>query len=138
MKQNEQRAYFFFVGDFDPAEVSARIGIEPTRFWKKGDVNPKTQLERKHSRWIIDSRLSEQSSLEAHVDDVLEQLRSSAQQIRGERERTDGGFQLVGYFHTIYPGFGLDDHTTAELAAMKLGFDCDFYYLYSDEREDSD
>ena len=138
MKQNEHQAYFFFVGEFDPVDLSARVGMEPTRSWRKGDTNPHTNLEREHSRWTVDSRLHEQSSLEAHVDDVLEQLRPSAEAIRSERDRTDGGLQLVGYFHTDYPGFGLSDRVTAELADMKLGFDCDFYYLYSDKREDSE
>lgn len=138
MEQNEHLAYFSFVGGFAPVDISERVGMEPTRSWKKGDINPRTKLERTHSRWIVDSRLSKQRSLEAHVDDVLEQLRPRAEAIRSERMQTDGGLQLVGYFHVDYPGFGLSDRVTEDMAAMKLGFDCDFYYLYSSEREDSE
>gem|GEM_PF-2317799 len=57
--------------------------------------------------------------------------------VRDIRETIDGGMQLVGYFHADYPGFGLDDRTLAELGSLRLGIDCDFYYLYFDKREDS-
>ncbi len=46
--------------------------------------------------------------------------------------------QLVAYFHQSYPGFALDETMLRDLADLKLGIDCDFYFLYSDKREDSD
>ena len=45
--------------------------------------------------------------------------------------------QLVGWFHNDYPGFGLDEVIISGLAQLNVGIDCDFYYLYSDRREDS-
>jgi Domain of unknown function (DUF4279) len=136
-RPNEYRAYFNFVGEFDPAEVTTQVSLQPSRSWRKGEINPSTQQERKHSRWCVDSRLSETESLERHVADVLEQLRPRAEAVAQLRSKLDGGLQLVGNFYRDYPGFGLDDVTVAELSKMKLGFDCDFYFLYSDKREDS-
>ena len=46
---NEQYAYFTIAGDFDLDEVSKLAGVTPTEFWQKGEVNPRTKLERKFS-----------------------------------------------------------------------------------------
>jgi len=136
-RSNEYRAYFTLVGEFDPADISRRLSLEPTSSWKKGDLNPQTQFERKHSRWNIASRLDQSASLEEQVADVLEQLKPRSAAIVDIRATVDGGMQLVGLFFTNYPGFALDDGVLSELAQLRLGIDCDFYYLYSDEREDS-
>lgn len=136
-RPNEYRVYFTLVGEFDPTDISRRLGLEPSRSWKKGDLNPRTQFERKHSRWSLNSTLEQSASLEEQIVDVLEQLRPCSAAITDLRATVDGGMQLVGYFHTNYPGFGLSDAVLSELAQLRLGIDCDFYYLYSDEREDS-
>ena len=136
-RPNEYRAYFTLVGEFDPTDISRRLSLEPTSSWKKGDVNSQTQFERKHSRWNLDSRLAQSASLEEQVADVLEQLKPCAAAIVDIRATVDGGMQLVGHFFNNYPGFGLDDGVLSELAQLCLGIDCDFYYLYSDNREDS-
>ena len=135
---NTYRAYFTLVGDFDPANISARLGLEPTCAWKKGEINERTQRERNHSRWCLDSRLEKTKALEDHVVDVLDQLRPIASAVEEIRAEIDGGIQLVAYFYTDYPGFSLDDSVLLQLGKLKLGVDCDFYYLYSDEREDSE
>jgi hypothetical protein len=72
-KDNEQFAYITVIGDFDPETITSRIGLKPSRVWAKGDRNEKTHLERKFSRWSLDSRLERSASLEDHVKDVLEQ-----------------------------------------------------------------
>jgi len=136
-RPNEYCAYFTLVGEFDPIDVSRRLGLEPTSSWMKGDLNPRTQFERKHSRWNLDSRLERSASLEQHVADVLEQLKSCSAPIADLRTTVDGCMQLVGHFFTDYPGCGLGHETLSELAQLHLGIDCDFYYLYSDKREDS-
>jgi hypothetical protein len=62
-KDNEQYAYLTVVGDFRPESVTAKLGLEPSEAWKKGGRNERTQLERKFSRWSIDSRLERSASL---------------------------------------------------------------------------
>ena len=137
-ESNTYRAYFTLVGEFDPGEITAHLKLQPTRSWKKGDINPTTQRERNHSRWCLDSRIDEAVALEEHVSDVLDQLRPHISAISELRATVDGGMQLVAYFHTDYPGFSLDDSAIFELAQLRLGIDCDFYFLYSHKREDSE
>jgi hypothetical protein len=135
---NQYRAYFTLVGDFDPSEITKKLGIEPTRAWKKGEVNPATNLDRKRSRWCLDSSEDPKTALEHHLCDVLYQLRNCFPQVAELRSKYDGCLQAVAYFYRDYPGFSLDESVISDLAKLKLGVDCDFYYLYSSLREDSD
>jgi hypothetical protein len=136
-KDNEQYAYFSVTGDFDPSSITSRLRLEPTEQWMKGTRNERTHFERKFSRWSLESRLPRSSSLEDHVRDVLEQTRERAEEIQQVSKEYTAYMQLVGWFHNDYPGFGLDGDIISGLAQLNIGIDCDFYYLYSDRREDS-
>ena len=136
-KDNEQFAYLTITGVFDPELITAEIGLEPTESWRKGDRNERTHYERKFSRWSLESRLSRSSPLEDHVRDVLDQSLGHVEQIRRLGEEHTVYIQLVGWFHNDYPGFGLTAETISGLAQLQASIDCDFYYLYSHEREDS-
>ena len=134
---NEQYAYFTVAGDFDPAEISSVVVLRPTESWRKGDLNPKTQYERKFSRWSLYSRLDRQRSLEDHMADVLEQMRVNRVAFCEASARYGGVMQLVAYFKTDYPGVSFGRELVHGLAEFSLGVDFDFYYLYSENREDS-
>src|SRR5580658_8915534 len=71
---NELYAYFTVSGDFDPAGISALVGVAPTESWVKGSTNPRTQRERRFSRWSLYSRLERSRELEAQIADVVGQL----------------------------------------------------------------
>jgi Domain of unknown function (DUF4279) len=134
---NEQYAYFTIAGDFDPADISRMAGITPTESWRKGEVNPNTQRERKVSRWSLHSRLDRTRSIEAHIADVIEQLAANKRQFVDLSLKHRGQMQLVAYFKTDYPGLHLDRQLVESLSEFSLSVDCDFYYWYSDSREDS-
>jgi hypothetical protein len=136
-KDNEQYAYITVVGDFDPETITTQLGLKPSEAWIKGERNDRTHLERKFSRWSLDSRLERSASLEDHVKDVLEQAVPRADQFRQVGEQYGVHVQLVGFFYNDYPGFGLDQDTISGLARLNVSIDCDFYYLYSESREDS-
>jgi len=136
-KENEQYAYITVVGDFNPEAITARVGLKPSEAWIKGERNERTHRERKFSRWSLKSRLKLSASLEDHVKDVLEQALPKAEQFRQVGNEYQVGVQLVGYFYDDYPGFAVDQDSISGLARLNVGIDCDFYYLYSDSREDS-
>lgn len=137
-RANEYYAYFTVTGEFDPSKITARLGLEPTSCWMKGDRNERTHLERKFSRWSLHTRLDHAQALEAHVDDVLEQLEPARAAVIELLKEVIGQMQLVGYFHSAYPGLHFEAATLSKLSLFKLDMDMDFYYLYSDKREDSD
>ena len=136
---NEIYAYFTVTGDdLDPAEITTAVGFSPTDSWKKGDLNPRNGRERKFGRWSLYSRLARSEEFEAHIADVLAQLDQNPDGFKEVSDAYNGCMQLVGYFHSYYPGLYFTSETVQGLAKYKLGVDHDFYYLHSDAREDTD
>ena len=60
-----------------------------------------------------------------------------ARHLREVSVEHDGLMQLVGYFFKDYPGLSFERDLIERMAEYSLGMDCDFYYLYSDWRKDS-
>ena len=137
-RANEYYAYFTVTGEFAPEDISKRLGLQPTDCWIKGSRNEQTHLERKFSRWSLYSRLDRTVALEAHVDDVLEQLQPARDRIADLLKEVTGEMILVGYFYRDYPGLHFKASTLSNLAAINVDIDMDFYYMYSDKREDSE
>ena len=137
VEENEHYAYFTVTGNFDPATITARIGVVPTECWQRGDIHPETRYERTFSRWSLYSRLDRDQALEAHIADVLEQLDAKAEAFAAVSREFGGIMQLVGYFWRYYPGLHFEPQMTEHLARYSLGMDCDFYGLYSHTREDT-
>ena len=137
MKENELYAYFTITGDFDPADITARVDVEPTESWRKGELHRGNQLERKFSRWSLHSRLDRTADLEDHIRDVLSQLDERADTFRSISIEFGGCMQLVGYFNVEYPGLHFGKDIIEGLSKFTLCVDFDFYYLCSDEREDT-
>lgn len=134
---NELYAYFTVTGEFNPEEVTRRLGVVPTDSWKKGDLHPRTGLERKFSRWCLYSRLARSEELETHVADVLAQMDNNPEAFVAVSKEYGGHMQLVGYFHETYPGLFFEASLIGGLARYGLSVDFDFYHLWSDAREDT-
>ncbi len=132
---NEQYAYFALDGSFDPANLTARIGVQPTECWRRGDICDRTRRERQSSRWSVYSRLDRGQELEAHIRDVLAQLDARAEPFAEASRELGGWMQLVAYLHRDYPGLHFDRDITDGLARYSLAVDFDFYWLYSHRRE---
>ena len=134
---NRQYAYFTITDSFDPEDITRRIGVQPTESWRKGDLHPKTRHERKFSRWSLRSRLNDEAYLEEHVRDVLAQLEQNVSAFQQLAQEFGGHINLVAYYHEQFTGLTLDSALIEALAKYRLGVDCDFYYLWSDGREDT-
>jgi len=69
-------AYFSLRGlDFDPEEITTKVGLIPTKTWKAGDlINPKATVCRKENGWSLKSELDESIDLEDHVRYLLQKL----------------------------------------------------------------
>ena len=132
-KANECYAYFYVAGSFNPAQITERVGVVPTKSCVEGDVIERTKMLQKCSRWQLYSRLEKTATLEQHVLDVLAQLdaKSSAfKQLSGE---LGGVMELVGYFYADYPGLTFERDVIGRLAEYSLSVDCDFYYLWKED-----
>src|SRR5690348_6040693 len=64
--------YFDFYGEFDPAEITRRLGIEATVQFKAGDPHPSGSGYRRQDRWIL--KASPEYTFE--IDDLLKQIQA--------------------------------------------------------------
>ncbi len=80
---NEGRVYFSLKGDFDPAQVTALLGITPTSAWARGTKGPVRDLPR-CSLWDFSSekRVGESVDIDALADAVVTELQPVADKIR--------------------------------------------------------
>lgn len=126
-----------------PEEVSAALGLSPSKSWRPGDPPDAHGIpgkERKESFWRIESRIARDArvGLEDHVKDVLAQLEPCFAAAASLSRQHRGLMELVGYFHEYYPGLGFDASTIQRLAALGVQVDCDFYYLAPEEEAQRD
>jgi len=133
---NKCYAYFYVAGSFHPAQITERVGINPTKSSLEGDAIERMQMVRKCSRWQLHSRLETTATLEQHVSDVLAQLDENGNAFKQLSAELGGVMELVGYFHAYYPGLTFERDVIERLAEYSLSVDCDFYYP-SDEGKDS-
>jgi hypothetical protein len=139
MQPNECYAYFALRGfPMPPEELSAALGLSPTKSWRAGDPHDAHRIpgkKREESFWRIESRIARDShvGLEDHVKDVLAQLEPCFATAASLSRQHRGLMELVGYFHEYYPGLGFAASTIQRLAALGVELDCDFYYLASEK-----
>lgn len=134
---NRQYAYFTLTGEFDPADISKQVGVEPSDSWRKGELH-KRGYERRFSRWSLRSQLPDSADLEEHVRNVLAQMDAHEQGFVAITRDHVCWMELVGYFHAGYPGLSFDRAIVQGLAKYRLAVDFDFYGLYSHRRNDTE
>ena len=137
LRLNEQYAYVTVTGEFDPEALTQQLGVAPDRAWKKGELHPRARMERRFSRWSLESRLDHEAPLEAHIADVLARMDEHAEAFVAVARTYGGCMQLVGYLHEGYPGLHFTAAVVAGLARYGLCVDFDLYHLWSDAREDT-
>ncbi len=66
--------YLWIVGDqFDPAELTSRLAIEPTKVWRPGDpITEGGRARRTRPSWLL--TVEKRETLE--IDDLIEELRA--------------------------------------------------------------
>ncbi len=134
-RQNEQTAYFSVTGNFDPAEITRNVGVEPTESWSRGDHN--RGMPREQSRWSLHSRLPLVQPIERHIDDVLDQLDSRSEAFREIVSEHAGEMQAVGWYFASYGPIGIEPATLVRLAAYGLALDYELHNIQSHRREDT-
>lgn len=135
---NEQYAYFAVEGSFDPAEITARLGVAPTKSWRCGEIRPPWKAKRTQSRWSLYSRLDRAQSLESHILDVLRQLDGNNEAFVAISREFGGWLQLVAYLEQGYPGLHFERDVTERLGRYSLAVDFDFYWPSSHQPEHAD
>jgi hypothetical protein len=82
MSGSNSRVYFVLKGDdFKPAEITARLGIEPTTTWQKGDKG-QYNAELKFSSWQLETEEGKEPLwIDQLVTEILAKLEDQAETI---------------------------------------------------------
>ena len=120
-------------GSFDPAQITERVGVNPSESCREGDPIQGSKMLRKCSRWILRSRLDTTREFEEHVADVLSQLDEKQLAFTQLSAEFEGVMELVGKFHAYYPGLNFESNLITRMSQYHLSLDCDFYYLADED-----
>lgn len=136
--KNECYTYFKIVGDFDPDEISMRLGLEPSRSWKIGDSR-KNGTKYDFALWEY-GRCSEYDVLvENQMRKTISGLLDKIDMLNQIRNDFDVSFclEIVPeiYVNNINPCFAPPLDVIDFCHATRTEIDIDLY-LYSQDDED--
>jgi Domain of unknown function (DUF4279) len=129
-EKNRQYAYVKFIGNFQPDDISAALGIEASETKIAGGMIGRSNRIRKESQWKLDSGLSDEEELEDHITKLLQLLGPARTAFAELARHHKAVLQLVGYFGDEgYPGLHLEVETVKAIAEFNLNIDFDFYRI---------
>jgi Domain of unknown function (DUF4279) len=114
------------------AELTARIGLEPTENWKKGAPNPTTRgrINYKFHGWFLDPSGNGPGGVDQKLQKLLDLTDPYAAAIRELSEEGDCSVWVrvpySGYQEQMW-GVGVDPRDLQRLAALGAGLDIDLY-----------
>ena len=143
MEKSNSYVYFAFKGnDFDPNEITKRIGIMPTETWRKGDkgkYNPKLE----YSGWQLTTEKGQEPLLlDTLVDEIVNKLYDSIDIINELKNELhlESVLEIVMYIdtnpETSTPALGHDLKTIEFLYRTRTTTDVDIY-TYNSETLDT-
>jgi Domain of unknown function (DUF4279) len=115
-----------------PDELTAHLGIEPSKAWSRGDKVGATALVRPENGWEIIASAPEGADLAGHIADVLSKLYP----IKSRMSCKWGGRRMVSCVIYSYDGdrppIFLDLRLLEEIVELGASIDIDIYNLPSD------
>jgi len=131
-KESEIYAYFQLVGmEFDPDDITAKVGIKPTEIWRIGDlISSRGTRQHKQNGWSLYSKVEKSADLEDHIKSVLEQLQPGWQSLVELCKRYDAEISCVIYYRSgSVPAIHFDKYLVEMAHQLNAEIDVDFYVL---------
>ena len=128
-------AWFDFRGEnLEPAEITARLGIEPTEAWKKGDKHRNGFHYRRFSLWCwASTRGQEPIWIDKLVDEVIDKFQNKVEAINEIKQLfgLESTLQIILYVDTNQnsstPALAHDLRTIVFLYRNQSTTDVDIY-----------
>ncbi|MEG3898838.1 MULTISPECIES: DUF4279 domain-containing protein [unclassified Microcoleus] len=130
--ESEIYAYFMLTGmEFEPEEVTAKVSINPTETWRKGDlINPRGTRRHKENGWSVYSQIEKSADLEEHINSVLEQLQPGWVPLLELCKCYAAEIACVIYYRRgSVPAIHFAPDIVAQAAKLNAEIDVDFYVL---------
>ncbi|SCC63871.1 protein of unknown function [Chitinophaga costaii] len=136
-KKTETKVYLK-IHDFDCSieEITALIGIEPSKAGQKGDLLPKRNIElhRKFSSWVLESGVDIHASVDEHVDALINTITPRIKILKNLIATYNGELTIVVYTHSEYNiGMYIDKVKLGILLDLGVSLDIDIYFLNDTE-----
>lgn len=112
-----------------PEEVTARLGVTPSRVWRTGDVIGPSTKRRKFNGWVLRSAVETQMDLEEHVHWLLERLPQDLSGLTDISPEWQVELACSVYVHDQTPAMSLDSESLSRLTALGSGLDIDIYVV---------
>lgn len=133
-------AFRIFSETISAEEISKRVNCQPTRCYAKGERcskrNPRSSI-REENLWILESGLTEQDTVEAHIVHFLSFLKENAEAIA--ELQPDCEFEVMCAFFSsedVQADFTIDHKIIKELAAFPVILIVNLYPPYAETPDD--
>jgi hypothetical protein len=127
---DEVNAYFVLIGDFDPNQITRRVGIVPTKTQHVGQVNPRSGRRAECARWELQPSVASPADLEDHVTAVLAALSPAFEEFRELGRKYEAMIQCVVYAYGSQAGQHFSRDHIREAALLGAAIDLDLYALH--------
>lgn len=130
--ESEIYAYFQLIGmEFDPDEITTKLGIKPTEIWRIGDlITSRGTRRHKQNGWSVYSQVEKSIYLEDYIKSVLEQLQPGWLPLVELCKRYDAEISCVIYYRSgSVPAIHFDKYLVEMAHQLNAEIDVDFYVL---------
>jgi hypothetical protein len=130
-------AEFTLTGEnFDPDEVTRRLGLEPTKSWKAGDLQvPGATIRHKVAGWRLRTPREKSFDVGPHVAALVESLKPLIPRINAVQQalQLEAEFSCVVYIKDQSPAVYFERAVLDVVEALKAEIDIDIYVLPTSE-----
>jgi hypothetical protein len=124
----EIRVSFVVTGfDCNPALITDKLGIVPTKTWQVGDAVERTALRRKHNAWILESPLQDHMDIRPHLAWLIARLPAELNQLSSIANEWQAKLFCAVYTSGERPAFSIGPADVTRLAQLGAGIDVDMY-----------
>ena len=121
--EGEPHAYFYLAGEFDPDEITLRVGVTPSETARVGDALGSSEITRQNSLWALHSRLQRSAPVDLHVRDVLDQLDRNRLAFEELSREVGGIIEIVGFSQEYAPAVSLEREIIERMAQYVIRLD---------------
>lgn len=127
---DEVNAYYVLHGHFDPDEITALVGIQPTDTWHIGEVTSSRSGRRTDvARWKLQPRVASPVELEDRISAVLIALEPAFDRFCELGQRYEATIQCVVYAHGAQAGQHFEREHIRQAGLLNAAIDLDLYAL---------
>lgn len=117
----------FLSEDNSPIEISDCLGLIPSKSWKKGEVNSKTQKIFKENGWELESSLDEKSSLTEKIEYICKTFEPFHKKMKKLSNYWYIEISCIVYYKDSPPALNFSNSLVSKISKISASLDIDLY-----------